>query len=576
MRLRINFQDGLMDGDGTLKQLAQELSPGERKDLLQKLRNQFVLNQDPLYGENNFPEIEVENEYARLPWYYHICYLVLSFFFSKSPVNLYYDREIAKAGRIINEQAPGFYDYSRSLLLPEFYRELVDLKESARFFFNALNVSVNRDRGAFYAFLGSLVMEDIHNRLDQETEPAKIWERNPGTPVAELRRIAFRKLEDTIGLINETQRTTMYANIRFLYCLKELASFLFDRVIMAFNHDVSVGGLTCSALAVRELLSNLNNILFSLKKIPSMSLFESLFVFMLQDQMKHPGFDVNAEIRRLLSQAERSLMIIRKFNQTAPLTLIVRCASRDMALSPVLISGGEDWLVVYRDYWKHLIDDRFTLYLRTTRSRELYESLSVFFKGINLKLLGNVETETNPGGIPVKEALSLSFLRTYHSVVFAEDNAQVLKSILIDGTFSNRTNQIDFSTAYNELNRLEETIDGFNNLISPSGDFGIRYEAARTEMSSAIIKRRKIQAVINEISGAAIQIISQSKTAFFTMINILNEIMKEDAVGKYGVLINYSKLAGKGNAFMENLVAAARNSQSALKLLDEISLLEEE
>jgi hypothetical protein len=564
-----------MDG-GTFKRLAQELSPGERKNLLQKLRNQLILNQDPLYIENDFPEIEVEDEYVRLPWYYHICYLVLSFFLSKPPVKLFHEREIAKLGRIINEQAPGFYDYSRSLLLPEFYRELVDLKESARFFFNALNVSVNRDRGAFYTFLGSLVMEDIHNKLVQETDPVKIWEKNPGTPIAELRRIAFRKMEDTVGLINETQRTTMYANIRFLYCLKELASFLFDRVIMAFDQDVSAGGLTCSALAVRELLSNLNNILFSLKKIPSMSLFESLFVFILQDQMKDPGFDVNAEIRRLLSRTERSLMTIRKFNQTAPLTLIVRCASRDLSLSPVLISGGEDWLTIYRDYWKHLIDDRFTLYLRTTRSQELYESLGVFFKGVNLKLLENAESETNPGGIPVKEALSLSFLRTYHSVVFAEDSAQVLKSILINGEFYNRDNQIDFSSVYNELDRLENSINDFNDLISPSGDIGKQYEAVRADMSSMVIKRRKIQTILDEVSGAAVQIIDQSKTALITMVNILNGIMKKDMVGKYDTLVNYSKLAGKGTVFTENLAAAARNTRRALNLLDEIGFLEME
>jgi hypothetical protein len=565
-----------MDSGGTFKRLVRELSPGERKDLLQKLRHQFEINQDPLYVDSDFPTLDVEEEYVRLPWYCHIAYLILSFFSTKPPIKLYHERAIAKLGRTIAARSPGFYDYSGSLLLPEFYKELVELKESARFFFNALNDSVNQDRGAFYAFLGSLEMESVHNNLVQETDPAKIAENNPGMTDIELRRIMFRKLEDTIGLINENHRIAMYADIRFLYCLKELASFLFDRVILAFNYDSAVGGMACSALTVRELLSNLNNILFSLKKIPSMSLFESLFVFILQEQMKDPKFDVNAEIRKLLSQAEHSLSAIRKFNQMVPLTLIIRCVSRNLSFSPVLVSGGEDWLTVYRDYWKHLIEDRLNAYLRTTRFQKLQESLRSFFKGINLKFLENTVSETNPDGIPVKQALSLSFLKMYHFIVFTEDNTAVFNAILIEGEFYNEDSQIDFSTSYNELRRLGEVISDFDSAISPSGDFGLRYQAVRDEMSSPVFKRRKTQAIIDEVSQAAIQIIEKSRESFIIMLSILNGTMNPLPASMYGVLTNFAKLAEKNTAFKQNLAFAVQNVQTALRFLDDIKLLESE
>jgi hypothetical protein len=565
-----------MDGDGTFRRLVRELSPGERESLLQRVRNQLALNREPLNADKDPPAVEVEEAYVRLPWYYRAVFFILSLFSAKPPLKLYQEREIARLGRMINALAPGIYDYSRNLLLPEFYRGLVELKESARFFFNALNFSVNRDRGAFYAFLGSLEMDDVHNRLNLETDPGVIVEKYPGMTTVELRRIAYRKMEDAVDLINENQRAAMYEDIRFLYCLKQLASFLFDRVIMAFNQDPSVAGMACSALAVRELLSRLNNILFSFKEIPSMPLFEALFVFMLQDKVKEPGFDVNAEARRLLSGAERSLAAIRKFNQATPLTLIIRCASRDLSLSPASAGGGEDWLAVYRDYWKQFIKERFARYLRTVRFGELRESFRSFFKGINLKLLENAESEANPGGIPVKDALSLSFLRTYCAVVFSEDNAAVLNAILINGEFYNRDNQFEFSSSYNELNKLENVIDAFDYKISPYGDFGLRYAAVRQGLASLTAKRRKAQDIIGEVSLEAVQIIERSKTALAAMINVLNGIMKKDLVGKYDTLINFSKLADKGTVFTDGLVIAAQNARTALTLLDEIKFLEAE
>jgi hypothetical protein len=563
-----------MDSSGTFKQLARELSPGERKNLLQKLRQQLTISQEPLYVEEQLPTVVAEDEYGHLPWYYHIGFLILSFFAAKPPAKLYHEREITKVGRTISIQTSGLYDHAKSLLLAQFYQELVELKESARFFFTTLDVSVGQDKGAFYAFLGSLEMEDIHNKLVQETDMAQIAEKNPGMIPVELRRIAFRKLEDAISLINEAQRAAMYADIRFLFCLKELASFPFDRVITAFSFDFSMGGMSCSAVAAKEFLSNLNNILFSLKKIPSMSLFESLFVFCLQNQMQEPGSDANTEIEKLLTRAERSISTIRRFNQMVPLTLIVRCAYRDLSLSPIGISGGEDWLAVYRDYWKHQIEDRFSRYLRTTRFQALQESLRTFFKGINLKLLENIESETNPGGIPVKTALSLSFLITYHSVIFEQDNEAVLHGILLNGEFYSRENQIDFSTHYNEINRLEDNIKKFDYLISPLGELGSQYESIRKEISPPMTKRRKLQAIVEEAAATAEQIVEQATTALISMINLLNGILKKDGVGQYDTLANFTKIAGKGTAFTDNLNITVQNAQTALKLLNDINFLE--
>ncbi|MDR0759910.1 MAG: DUF5312 domain-containing protein [Treponema sp.] len=566
-----------MDGGSTFEQLVRVLSPGERESLLQKVKDKLTHDQEPLYvdKDDSVVEVEVEEAYARLPWFYHVVFFVLGFFSAKPPFKLYQDRELAKLGRIINSQAPGFYDHSKSLLLPGFYEELINLKKSSRFFFNALGVSVGQDKGAFFAFLGSLEMEDIHKRLVQETDPVTVAEQNPGVSPMELRRIASRKMEDVIDLIDENQRTAMYANIRSLYCLKQLSSFVFDRMIMAFSTDLSAGGMTCSVLSVRGLLVNLNNILFSLREIPSMSLFEALFVFMLQEKAKKPRFDIEAETQKFLDRAEYSLAAIRKFNRATPLTLIIRCASRDLSLSPALISGGEDWLVVYREYWKQSIKDQFTWYLRAARARELQKSFQSFFTGIDMEPLENMESEANPNGIPVKEALSLSLLRTYHAEVFAKNTA-VLNTILINGEFYNRADRLEFSSSYSDLNQLGEVINDFDYQLSSLGEFGLRYAATQEGLTLPALKRRKMLGIVDEVNYAAVQIIEKSKTALTTMLGILNGIIKGDSISKYNTLVNFSTLAGLGSVFSDNISLAAQNIQTVLMLLDEIRFMDTE
>ncbi|MDR0624607.1 MAG: DUF5312 domain-containing protein [Treponema sp.] len=564
-----------MTEDRTLNQLVAELTLEERKNLLEKLKAQSNLSGEPLYEvKKEAPAVQLDEQYARLPWYYHIFYLIMSFFKSKAPLKLFEDGQVARLGREIDGRFPGLYNYHRGYLLPEFYQALMDLKEAARFFFTALDASVGRDKGGFYAFLGSLELGDIHRRLRTETDPGKLGEKNLGVPEAELRQIAFRAMEDALAAITGEQRNAMYHNARSLQCLKELSSFLYDRILLAFGLESAASGRTCSINVVRELLLTLNNILFSLRNPPPLPLLESLFVFLLQEKAGEPGFDMGREMRSLLSKAENALVTIRSFNAKAPLTLILRCASRDMALSPQEVSGGEDWFLMYREYWKRHIELELADYTRLRRHQEMVNSFRYFLKGANLKVLDNVISETNPDGLPIPEAMGLSFLLTFYSAVFMGDINKTLRPILIDGEFHRRENRAEFTESYNELIKLEDDIRKFERHISPSGDYGKRYSLARQDMSSLPVKRRKVQLVLQDASGEAQKIITGARRAVQSMVNILNGILGNSSGGKYGGLGNAARLSGRGTTLVNSIGDAIQKFQKTLQLLDDIDAME--
>ncbi|MDR2029110.1 MAG: DUF5312 domain-containing protein [Treponema sp.] len=566
-----------MDENRTFNRLSSELSLEERNNLLKKLTSQSEISQEPLYGESAgffAAPVEIEKQYEKAPWYYHIFYWILGFFKSKSPLKIYEDRLVAKLGREIEGQTPGLYDYERGILLPEFYKKLTELKQGSRFFYTALDVSVNRDKGAFYAFLASLEMGEIHRRLNTETDPAFIAEGNPKAFESELRQIALRAMEDAMSVINEEQRGLMYQHARSLYCLKELSSFLFDRVLTSFIFETAHSGPICSAGLVKDQLLILNNILFSLKHIPSMPLLESLFIFILQEHEQEAGFNMETEIRKLLSQAEESLVVIRDFNKEVPLTRILRCVERDMALSPKVISGGEDWFKVYQEYWKRHTEARFSEYMRVRRHRDLLNAFRSFLKGTNLKILNYVRSDYNPDGIPVSCSFSLSFLLTFYSAVFISDINKVLRQILIDGEFYKRENRTDFTESYNELIKLEDVIKKFEAELSPSGEYGKRYSMAKGDMSSLPIKRRKIQIVVEEASDEAKRIVSRVREALHTMLDILNGILRKDPTSKYDTLANMANMSGKTTIFVDGIADTIQKVQKTLQLLDDIDIME--
>ncbi|MDR2432955.1 MAG: DUF5312 domain-containing protein [Treponema sp.] len=559
--------------DKTLSRLVAELSLDERNSLLEKLQGQSGLSFEPLYEDGGEAEQGgvLEERYTRLPWYERLRLFILAYLKSKPPVKVFEDSLVSRLGREIEAKAPGLYDYQKNLLLLGFFDLLTELKDAARFFFTTLDNSVNRDKGGFYAFLGSLEIGELHRRLETETAP-ELFSDTLDSSERKLRQAAAKAMEDILFTISDTQRNVMYSNARSLNCLWELASFAFDRIMITFGS--SGRGHTCSVNAVRDLLVSLNNILFSLKNPPTMSLLESLFVYRLQERSGELGFDMNVEIQSLLARAEEAISTIRFFNKKVPLTKIIRCASRDMTLVPQQISGGENWFVIYREYWKKQIDVRIADYMRRCKQRDLHDTFQHFLNGTNLKVLDNVVSEANPLGFPLPESFALSFLLTFHSAVFMNKINIFLRPILLDGAFFRKESRSAYTEAYDDIIRIGEDIKQLDSKIAYSGEYGTRYNQIREEIASLQAKRRRLQQVTDEVSHEASGIIIRTRDAISAMINILTDMLKKGGGSKYDTLANWDKLGGKNpEAFLEGVADSLKQLQQALRILRDIDEL---
>ncbi|MDR1324996.1 MAG: DUF5312 domain-containing protein [Treponema sp.] len=572
--------------DDTFSRLILDMSLEDRKNLLERLSSQSNLSRDPLYEErvDTYKE-DLTAQFNRLPWYGRLNCFIVSIFKSIPPDKVFEDSRVARLGKIIELKAPGYFDRKRVMMLPAFHAALIDLKNGARFFYNALDTSLNHDKGAFFTFLASLEMHDLYSRLQKETDPLKFVDRHPDISEMDLRHMAFQTMDAIFETVSEQERESMYTNAHSLYSLKSLASFSFERVILSFLPDPLADGPSCPVYVVKDQLISLNDILYSFKDPPSITLIESLFVFQLQGgKEERKNFDMDMEMRELLSKAETSLLTFRSFNKRVPLNLILRCATRNMMLEPKLLTGGEDWFVTFQDYWRQHIEKQILAYMWERHKKELFESFRYFLKGRNLMFLDNTTSDSNPEGITVQGSFSLSFLQTFYTVVFANDLNGLLRTILLDGDFVKREQRTSFTEGYNDLMKLESDIKEFDQSLSATGRLGKRYTLA-LEDPSIPTRLRKTQLVIEDATEATQLIIERTRKAIDAVINVLNTIITKDLEGNYEALSNMAHFIGKADlsstatshkekVFLNNVTEAIQKLQKTVQLLDDINAIE--
>jgi hypothetical protein len=326
----------------------------------------------------------------------------------------------------------------------------------------------------------------------------------------------------------------------------------------------------------------LNNILYSFKEPPSMTIIESLFVFLLQGGDGRS--DVDMEMRKLLAKAEESFVAIRAFNRQIPLNLILRCATRNMTLDPTLLPGGEDWFIAFQDHWRERIENQLDSYIRQERKKKLSESLRYFLKGRSLIFLEHAASEGRSNGIPVRGAFCLSFLQTFYTIVFMNTINSLLRSILLDGNFVKREQRTAFTEGYNDLMKLGSDISGLDAELSATGRLGKRHAQALND-NSIPTRLRKAQLVIEDASEAADVIIERTRGAIDRVIAILNAIMAKDREGNYDALSNMARFIGKNDpsskelthketVFLNGITEVIQQLQKTLQLMDIIDSLE--
>ena len=562
--------------------LVAKLSAQERGALLERIKTAVPSSGEPLFsassalGASFLPATKAEG----LGLMAQLIIFFRGLFTGKSREELLREDELKAIAHRIEQKHPGLIDRRRGSILGSVVIELRELRDAARFFYDALDRSVERDKPAFLAFLGSLELPETHERLMSETEPAAIaasqLETKGKVEDSTVRSAALTAFEGIFSELSDRGRRLMYQDLRSVLFLKRLSGFLFDRLIGTFKENASsVSSLAASFGEVRELLLDLGDILFSMSEAPSIELMQAIFMFADRTELEKAEEDAVSVLGDDIAKAESSLGRIRSFNADIPLGDLLRLVSGDPAYQPRELPGGEDWLAIYKAFWRNRIEAELDAWRAEHRNRELMAEISAFVGEPGPGGFANISRQESENSPALQSDIALVFLDAFHRGLFIRELNRPLKIVLVDGEFYRKDNRVEFTDAYDALLRLPELLSTLDARLGPKGDIGISWHAAMRELGPVAVKRRKTQSITRIAEEEAEQIIRREASALRTIVNIIRGFLKGEAGGRYGSLANIAFLDGKSNReFLRSLDRAKDRCERAFSLLTELTDLD--
>jgi len=557
-------------------QLVTELSVEERVDLLERIRSRTSVSDEPLFPETALAasRIKAATRAEELGFFAKVVLFFRKLFSGKSRDELVRLDELKEIGRRIDYRQPGILDRRHGLLLAPAAAELRELRDSARFFYDVLDRSVEKDKAAFYAFLASIELSETHRRLLSETDP---FQAPPaGDDESATRSAVLDAFDRIVSDMPDEGRRAMYQDLRSVLFLKRLSGFLFERLLQAFRPGADpAGGEAASLFEARELLLELGDILLSMSEPPSIELMEALFVFSEREELGKRGADAESVLGADIAKAEAALARIREFNARVPLGDLLCLASGDPGYHPRELPGGEDWLAIYKSFWKERIEGQIDEWRTARRYTALAEEIASFVGEPGPAVFQNISREERDAAPSIKLDVALSFLDAFYRGPFLRELNRPLKIILVDGEFYRKDNRVEFTDAYDSLLHISEQIALLDSRLAPEGEFGEAWTLARNEMGSSSARKRKLQAVAGSAEEEAERVVRRAGYGLSTLVKILRGFLKGEAGGRYDSLANLSFLDGKSNKeFVRSLDNAKDRCERAFILLAELSGLD--
>jgi hypothetical protein len=563
--------------------LVAELSNDERALLLERIKASMPVSSEPLYPDQAAPGVAATAapKADDLGVLARLFLFLRGLFTGKSREELLREDGLKAIAHRIEARYVGIIDYRRSLLLGFVAEELRSLRDSARFFYDALDRSVERDKGAFYAFLASIELPDTHARLLAEADPNKIAvsmaELHGQVEDSALRAAALAAYESVFSELSDRGRRAMYQDLRSVLFLKRLSGFLFDRLLGAFKEGQGPDAPSAASFFdVHELVLELGDILFSMSEPPSTALMEAIFVFADREALRGGGEAAVSVVSADMQKANAALARIRSFNARVPLSDVLKLVSGDPDYLPRELPGGEDWLAIYKGFWRERIDATLDDWRTEHRTKALVEEISAFVGEPGPAGFAHISREETEGTPALRQNMALVFLDAFYRGPFLRELNRPLKLVLVDGEFYRKDNRVEFTDAYDSLLRCSELLASLDSKLGPEGEFGSAWMAVRNEMGSGgPMKRHKLQSIERSVEEEAERIIRREGAALKTMASVLQGFLKGEAGGRYDSLANISYIDGKANRdFLRSLEKARGRCERALSLLSELSGLD--
>lgn len=550
--------------------LVSGLSETERVTMLEKMKAAGVDNSSLAVSDSSesAPPVPVEEQIKHEPFLFRVFLWIKSIFANTSMQVLYNEHRIAQIARSVEKNSPNLMDSKRNMLMSGFYDKLVELKLSADFFRPYMLLS-EADENSFLVFLGSLIMSDIEEQMNESVDPYSLPFENGQKP--EQRMNLLRRMDEILNSIPTARRNYMYEAVRSYEWLKQFSKLPFDRFISLFSTVVEKN-YNCAFSTLENEVSVFAKVLCNGLKIYE-EVLEALYLFSRKGtsgRSLNSMDEVAEKAAEFMEKSKSQISMMRMFINTVPLKSIARIIYSDAAWVPENFTGGEDWYVRYKNHWRRLFEEKWKSWGIDCKKEQLKQGLERNFGLENFPLLPERPWALLWGGMPFRYELTAGFLNWYMKEKFPEYELP-LKTIMLEGDFIKKENRAEFNDSFNKLIQVSVDLQTLNRVLSSGGEYGMIFNKLHNENLRSLQAHSKIESIIRGVESDVRSMILSFCDACRTLENCFTGIFLEKTDSRYDALTNLARLGGKNNdIFVKKLEEARRSISDCYALIREL------
>ncbi|MBN1837745.1 MAG: hypothetical protein JW820_17945 [Spirochaetales bacterium] len=588
----------IMEEHSLFDYLVRELDSEERRALLVRMQGALPSYPVELAPAGDVDDFVPEAEAGRLGLFRRLVLLLTALLTGKDRSHLLRELYLRRLGEQIRRRNPGLIDFRNERFLDGMREELSRLADSARLFRGLLSGALSGgpgsghaeglsdDRRAFIAFLARDELRSFQTAFARDTDPQQIWRSLPlaeeRTPTLERTAAEERRVREEmlarftrlVASIPEESKRRLYRDTAALYGLHSLAAFDFESLRAPFERHRLAGGFSCPfaqlAPALRELAENLSVV----NHPPSPQALYDLILFSHREQLDEANPDLEERLRERLAGAREALEAISRFHERVPLVAILRFVRGDPYYLPRVSGGGEDWFLLYQDFWRRRLQRSYQEFVQARVRKQLEERCRWLLGGRLPPQLDNYRDDKFGADTPVLHALSLAFLAQFHATAFLELH-RPLKLIYLNGEFFREDNRRAFTDAFHFFDSLTGTIGALEARLGPSGDLRAAIQSIKNTEPRKRLQTAGIRDVLSRADVDARALVEQGEVELAALADLLGGILEGRPGEPFDSLANLRRLGGRENPELTRAWKRAMElCGQAHRLLREILALE--
>ena len=562
-----------MERENSFDSLVSVMTREERQQMLEKMHEAAPVYEgevfEPIEEPPSESEISLEEQLKKESFPFKIFLWIKSIFTNTKQIVLFNEIKISEINKNLQRNYPGLIDAKKGLLLPLFYDKVLELKKAADFL-RPYTMAIEKDESGFYVFLASLMMPEVDEDISNNANPFS-------TPVStevkpEFRVELLHNMDETLQNIPVDSKQKMYEAVKSVEWMRQFTKIPFVKFLGLFS-EISTSVHTCAFSVIGSEFDSLAKLLCN-GFLLSDNLLEALYLFSVRKTRRFSE-DASGEDKSavdFMNNARSSASVIHMFMSSVPMCSVARVALGDSAWVPEKFYGGEDWFVKFKNQMKKLFDYRWDSWVIECKKEGLRLSLNGNF-GLDKFPLLPYRPWTIDEDFYYRYELTAGFLYWYFIEKFPRDYEIALKTIMIEGSFKKKENQLAYTEAFNEMIKIAVALDTFSDKLKPVGEFGVVFASSQKDENGvrSLQEQNKLEKTMREIESETQSILHRFGEADRALGMLLDGILGFLKNANYDTLSNLSRIQGRDNtAFQETLRDAKNSLEAALSLVTEL------